>query len=227
VIKLLCRFYDPTRGSIRWDGVDLREMNPAELRSRIGAIFQDYMEYDLSAAENVGVGDRDALDDRSRITVAAQRADAHDIITTLPYGYETLLSRIFLDSANAADPRNGVLLSGGQWQRIALARAFMRDQRDLMILDEPSAGLDAQAEHEIHERLRTHRAGGTSLLVSHRLAAVRDADTIVVLADGRVGEQGTHDQLMAAHGRYAHLFGLQARGYESVVSVMSPGPTAG
>lgn len=220
LIKLLCRFYDPTRGVIRWDGTDLREMDPTCLRERIGAVFQDYMEYDLSAAENVGVGDRHALDDRARIVAAAQRAGADSVITQLPHGYHTLLSRIFADAADAADPETGVLLSGGQWQRIALARAFMRDGRDLMILDEPSSGLDAQAESEIHERLRQHRADATSVLVSHRLAAVREADTIVVLTEGRVSEAGTHAGLLAANGDYARLFRLQARGYEST------GPTA-
>lgn len=215
LIKLLCRFYDPTRGAVRWDGTDLRAMDPARLRERIGAVFQDYMEYDLSAAENIGVGDVPAIDDRSRVVVVADRADAHDFLTRLPHGYDTLLSRIFLDGADAADPEAGVLLSGGQWQRVALARAFMRDGRDLLILDEPSSGLDAEAEHEIHQRLRRHRAGATSLLVSHRLAAVREADDIVVLAAGRVVERGTHDELVAADGAYARLFRLQAKGYES------------
>ncbi|SNT65478.1 ATP-binding cassette, subfamily B [Asanoa hainanensis] len=213
LIKLLCRFYDPTRGAIRWDGTDLREMDPVAFRSRIGALFQDFMEYDLAVAENIGVGDVEALADRARITAAAERADAHDLVGRLPSGYDTLLSRIFMDDAGPDGGRTGTLLSGGQWQRIALARAFMRDRRDLMILDEPTSGLDPEAEYEIHRRLRQHRSGTTSVLVSHRLSAVRDADTIVVLCDGRVSERGTHNQLMDNRGPYARLYRLQADGY--------------
>ncbi|WP_412543587.1 ABC transporter ATP-binding protein [Longispora sp. K20-0274] len=216
LVKLLCRFYDPTRGAVLWDGVDLRELSVAALRTRIGAVFQDYMEYDLSVAENIGVGDVTALDDRPRITAAADRAGVHATVAALPRGYDTMLSRMFVDAADREDPETGVLLSGGQWQRVALARAFLRDQRDLMILDEPSSGLDAQAEHEVHRSLREHRAGGTSVLISHRLGTVRDADAIVVLADGRVVEHGTHDELMAADAGYAGLFRTQAAGYQDV-----------
>jgi ATP-binding cassette subfamily B protein len=215
LIKLLCRFYDPVRGAIRWDGADLRDLDPAALRERIGAVFQDYMEYDLSAAENIGVGDRAAMADRARVVAAARGADVDGVVRALPRGYDTLLSRVFADELGP-EPVNGVLLSGGQWQRIAIARALMRDRRDLLILDEPSSGLDAEAEHEIHRRLRDHRDGATSLLVSHRLAAVREADEIVVLADGVVAERGTHQALVAAGGGYARLFALQARGYEPV-----------
>ncbi|WP_455753255.1 ATP-binding cassette domain-containing protein [Streptomyces coeruleorubidus] len=126
-----------------------------------------------------------------------------------------MLTRLFFSQSDKDDPQTGVVLSGGQWQRIALARAFLRDGRDLMILDEPSAGLDAEAEHEIHASLRRHREGRTSLLISHRLSAVRDADFIVVLADGRIAERGDHTHLMAADGEYARLFRLQASGYEA------------
>jgi ATP-binding cassette, subfamily B, bacterial len=213
LVKLLCRFYDPERGEIRWDGVDLRELSVASLRERVGAVFQDYMTYDLSAAENIGLGDVTALEDDDRIRAAAARAGVHDTIEALPRGYRTMLSRMYVDSADAADAETGVLLSGGQWQRLALARAFLRDRRDLLILDEPSSGLDAVAEHEIHRRLRAHRAGATSVLISHRLGAVRDADRIVVLDGGRVTEQGTHADLLAAGGEYARLFQLQAQGY--------------
>ncbi|MEO6088281.1 MAG: ABC transporter ATP-binding protein [Umezawaea sp.] len=218
MVKLLCRFYDPVRGAILWDGVDLREVPVEELRARIGAVFQDYMCYDLSAAENVGLGDVSYLDDRDRVVAAARRAGAHDIVAALPKGYDTLLSRMFFDEEDRDDPETGVLLSGGQWQRIALARAFLRDHRDLMILDEPSSGLDAEAEHEVHSSLRRHRDGATSVLISHRLGAVRDANLIAVLADGKVTELGTHDELIARSGKYARLFRLQASGYDEVVS---------
>ncbi|MBO3744377.1 ABC transporter ATP-binding protein [Actinoplanes flavus] len=213
LVKLLCRFYDPTRGSIRWDGVDIRDVDVAELRRRIGAVFQDYMCYDMSAAENIGVGDLSALDDPPRLRAAARLAGIDERISALPHGYRTLLSRDFADEPDGDGSAAGVLLSGGQWQRLALARAFLRDRRDLLILDEPSAGLDAAAEHEIHRALRRHRQGRTSVLISHRLNTVRGADHIVVLADGVIAEQGRHDELMAAGGRYATLFSLQADGY--------------
>ncbi|MFD6181489.1 ABC transporter ATP-binding protein [Streptomyces goshikiensis] len=222
LVKLLCRFYDPTRGRILWDGTDIRHADPAQLRQRIGAVFQDYMQYDMSAAENIGLGDLSAFGDQARIRAAARAAGVHEVLTGLPRGYDTPLTRAFFVEADPADPATGVELSGGQWQRLALARAFLRDRRDLMILDEPSAGLDAEAEHEIHRSLREHREGRTSLLISHRLGAVRDADLIVVLADGRVAELGGHAALMAADGSYARLFALQASGYQTV-----PAPSGG
>jgi ATP-binding cassette subfamily B protein len=213
LVKLLCRLYDPTRGRITWDGVDLRELDLATLRERIGAVFQDYVQYELSARENIGLGDLAAFDDRARIVAAARRAGIHDTLVALPAGYDTLLTRMFFDNADKDDPETGVLLSGGQGQRLALARAFLRDRRDLLILDKPSAGLDAAAEAEIHARHREHRAGQTSVLISHRLNTVRDADTIIVLGDGQVVEQGDHASLLAGNGEYAQLFRLQARGY--------------
>ncbi|GAA3647335.1 ABC transporter ATP-binding protein [Lentzea roselyniae] len=218
IVKLLCRFYDPCRGAILWDGVDLRSFSPEDLRAHIGAVFQDYMRYDLSAAENIGVGDVCSMDDRGRIVAAARRAGAHDAVTALPRGYDTLLSRMFFDEADREDPETGVLLSGGQWQRLALARAFLRDRRDLMILDEPSSGLDAQAEHEVHSSLRRHREGATSVLISHRLGTIRDAGVIAVLTGGQISELGTHDELLALGGDYARLFRLQASGYDEVVT---------
>jgi ATP-binding cassette, subfamily B, bacterial len=216
LIKLLCRFYDPTEGAIRWDGIDLRDLDVDSVRNRIGAVFQDYMSYELSAAENIGVGDLRFLHDEARIADGAARAGIHETLAALPRGYDTLLSKMFFDDADRRDPQTGVLLSGGQWQRVALARAFLRGRRDLMILDEPSAGLDAEAEFDMHQRLRRHGAGGATVLISHRLSAVRAADRIVVLADGHIVEDGTHSELMASTSRYARLFRLQASGYEQV-----------
>ncbi|WP_086821703.1 ABC transporter ATP-binding protein [Allokutzneria sp. NRRL B-24872] len=216
LVKLLCRFYDPTRGSVSWDGVDLRDMAVEQLRARIGAVFQDFMSYELSAAENIALGDVDGADElrlgtamKDRVHDAAQRAGVHDMLSGLPRGYDTMLSRLFQDE----DDDTGVLLSGGQWQRVALARAFLRDQRDLLILDEPASGLDADAEAQIHTRLAAHRAGRASVLISHRLGSVRDADQIAVLVDGRIEDLGTHRELLHRDATYARLFRIQANGY--------------
>ncbi|MEV6826036.1 ABC transporter ATP-binding protein [Amycolatopsis sp. NPDC051102] len=214
LVKLLCRFYDPVAGSITWDGVDLRELRVDDLRKRIGAVFQDYMTYDLTARENIGVGDLTALGDDERLHRAARQAQAHDLLAALPRGYDTPLTRTYFEDEDRAAADVGVLLSGGQWQRIALARAFLRDRCDLLLLDEPSSGLDAEAEHELHTRLRAHREGRTSVVIAHRLSAVRDADRIAVLDDGEVVEEGAHADLMAVSGgRYGRLFRLQSRGY--------------
>ncbi|MGY0235719.1 ABC transporter ATP-binding protein [Longispora urticae] len=215
VVKLLCRLYDPTRGAVLWDGVDIRDVDPGVLRSRISAVFQDYVNYEMTAAENIAVGDLTALGDPARIEAAADRAGVHETLANLPDGYGTMLSRRYHNDPAAAAPQAGVNPSGGQRQRIAIARAFLREHRDLVILDEPSAGLDAEAEHEIHTRLRSRRTGLTSLLISHRLGAVRDAGLIVVLSEGRIVERGGHDALVAAGGVYARLFGLQAAGYQN------------
>ncbi|MEV4299750.1 ABC transporter ATP-binding protein [Microbispora rosea] len=209
LIKLLCRMYEPQRGRILWDGVDLGAMAPEDLRSRITAVFQDFMTYDLTARENVGVGRLESLGDLDAIRRAARPAGVDDALAALPYGYDTLLSRIFV----GLDDDDRAQLSGGQWQRVAVARAFLREEADLMILDEPSAGLDPEAEHALHERLMSLTVGRTSLLISHRLGALRDADEIVVLDGGRIAERGPHAALLEHGGVYARLFALQSAAY--------------
>ena len=216
LVKLLCRFYDPDRGSIRWDGTDLRDLDLDALRDRISAVFQDYMTYELSAAENIAVGDLRLAERPGALVAAAEQAGIDATLAALPWGYQTLLTRNYFDLSDEGDPRTGVLLSGGQWQRVALARAFLRGGRELMILDEPSSGLDPEAERRIHVTLAATRTGRASVLISHRLNAVRDADHILVLSGGVLREQGSHDTLMARQGLYARLFTTQARGYAGV-----------
>jgi len=209
LVKLLCRFYDPQRGTITWGGVDLRELDVSALRARVGVVFQEFMTYDLTAAENIGIGQVRDLDDRARIVAAARAARVADTVAALPNGYDTVLSRTHAD-----EDRMGVTLSGGQWQRVALARCLMRTDAELMVLDEPTSGLDAEGEHRVHDTLRRHAEGRTRLLISHRMAALRGADVIVTLVDGRIAEHGSHDELMDAGGEYARLFRLQADGYQ-------------
>ncbi len=203
LFKLLCRLYDPTDGRIRLDGVDLREYDPDELRRRISAMFQDYVTYQGTASENIGLGDLTHLVDRERIEESAKRAGADDRIERLPSGYDTPLGRWF---------DQGVSLSGGEWQKIALARAFLREA-PLLILDEPTSALDAQAEHDLFSRLRELSEGRTTLYISHRFSTVRQAERILLLEHGKVAEYGTHDELMTAKGGYAELFTLQAAAY--------------
>jgi ATP-binding cassette subfamily B protein len=211
--KLLCRLYDPDQGRILWDGRDVCELDLGSLRDHISVVFQDFMSYELSAADNIAVGDLRQAGDRQALTAAATRAGVHDALASLPAGYDTMLTRMYFDLADRDDPRTGVLLSGGQWQRLGLARALLRADRDLLILDEPSSGLDAEAEYEIHQSMREDRRRHATVLISHRLNTVRDADHIVVLAEGMISEQGSHDALMAEGGVYARLFSLQASGY--------------
>ncbi|WP_431918558.1 ABC transporter ATP-binding protein [Amycolatopsis tucumanensis] len=203
LIKLLCRLYDPTGGRILLDGVDLREFDPDELRSRISAMFQDYVTYQGTAAENIGLGQLDALDDRPRIEDAAERAGVASRISRLPRGFDSPLGRWF---------DQGVSLSGGEWQKIALARAFMRDA-PVLILDEPTSALDAAAEHDLFARLRALSEGRTTLYISHRFSTVRQAEKILLLDRGRLAEEGTHEELMSQGGDYASLFTLQAAAY--------------
>ncbi len=203
LFKLLCRLYDPTDGRILLDGVDIREYDPVELRQRISAMFQDYVTYQGTAAENIGLGDLTHLVDRERIEESAKRAGADERIERLPSGYDSPLGRWF---------DQGVSLSGGEWQKIALARAFLREA-PILILDEPTSALDAQAEHDLFSRLRELSEGRTTLYISHRFSTVRQAERILLLEHGKVAEYGTHDELMAAKAGYADLFSLQAAAY--------------
>ncbi len=203
LVKLLARLYEPDEGRILLDGRDLRDYDLDDLRANIGVIFQDFVRYHLSAGENIGVGNIDDLGNRARIEWAAQRAMADGLIESLPLGYDQMIGRRF---------KTGVDLSGGQWQKIAIARAYMRDAQ-VMILDEPTAALDARSEFEVFQRFKDLSDDRTAVLISHRFSSVRMADRILVLAGGRVEASGTHDQLMAQGGRYAELFELQAAGY--------------
>ncbi|KAF1687939.1 ABC transporter ATP-binding protein [Pseudoxanthomonas broegbernensis] len=203
LVKLLARLYDPDEGRILLDGRDLRDYDLDDLRANTGVIFQDFVRYHLSAGENIGVGRVEAMDDDARVHGAARRAMADEVIDALPQGYEQLIGRRF---------KTGVDLSGGQWQKIAIARAYMRDAQ-VMILDEPTAALDARSEFEVFQRFKELSHRRTAVLISHRFSSVRMADRILVLAGGRVEASGTHTELMAQGGRYAELFELQAAGY--------------
>jgi ATP-binding cassette subfamily B protein len=203
LVKLLARLYDPTEGRILLDGIDLREYEVDDLRREIGVIFQDYMRYDMLVRENIGFGKIDALDEQARIESAARKSLARSVIDRLPNQYEQMVGRRF---------EGGMDLSGGEWQKFALARAYMRDAQ-LLILDEPTATLDARAEYEVFLRFADLTQGRMAVLISHRFSTVRMADRILVLADGSIREQGTHAQLVALGGRYAELFELQAAGY--------------
>lgn len=203
-IKLLTRLYEPTEGRILLDGKDLRAWDLSALRRRIGVVFQDYNQYQLNVRDNVGLGSVEHRDDGPRIQRAVERGGAEGVVAGLSAGLDTQLGRWFKD---------GVELSGGQWQKIALSRAFMREEADILVLDEPTAALDAEAEHAVFARFKSLAAGRTSILISHRFPTVRMADKIVVLEGGRILEQGSHAELVAEGGRYAQLFSLQAQGY--------------
>jgi ATP-binding cassette subfamily B protein len=203
LVKLLARLYDPTAGQILLDGRDLREYAVDDLRREIGVIFQDYMRYDMLAKENIGFGRIEQVDDSARIAESARKSLADTVIDSLSRGYEQMLGRRFDD---------GVDLSTGQWQKIALARAYMRDAQ-VLILDEPTASLDARAEYEVFQRFAELTRGKIAILISHRFSTVRMADRILVLEHGRILEEGSHGRLVALGGRYAELFELQAAGY--------------
>ena len=203
VVKLLARLYDPDEGRILLDGHDLREYDLSAIRANIGVIFQDFVRYHFTAADNIAVGRIEARDDRARIVTAAERSLADEVIRKLPLGYDQIIGKRF---------RTGIELSGGEWQKIAIARAYMRDAQ-LLILDEPTAALDARAEFEVFKRFKELSRGKTVILISHRFSSVRMADRIVVLMDGAVEAMGTHAELLEQKGRYAELFELQAAGY--------------
>jgi ATP-binding cassette, subfamily B, bacterial len=204
LIKLLTRLYHPTSGRILLDGQDLREWDELALRDRIGVIFQDFTRYQLILGENIGAGDVQHFADEARWRDASEKGMAAPIVADLPQGYQTPLGKWFND---------GRELSGGQWQKIALARAFMRSRADILVLDEPTAAMDAGAEATIFEHFRTLTKGRIAILISHRFSTVRMADQIIVIQDGRIIERGSHDELMQLNGHYAHLFSLQAKGY--------------
>ena len=203
LVKLLTRLYDPDEGRILLDGRDLRDYGLDELRGSMGVIFQDFVRYNLPAGDNIAVGRIEARGDPERIARAAGRSQADEVIARLPRGYDQMIGKRF---------KNGVELSGGEWQKIAIARAYMREA-EVLILDEPTAALDARAEFEVFQRFKELSKGKTAVLISHRFSSVRMADRILVLADGRVEAQGTHEELVAQQGRYAELFELQAAGY--------------
>ena len=203
LVKLLARLYDPDEGRILLDGHDIRDYDLDALRGSMGVIFQDFVRYYMTAADNIAVGRIEARADRRRIEAAARRGLADDVIRRLPRQYEQMIGRRF---------RSGMELSGGEWQKIAIARAYMRDA-PLLILDEPTAALDARSEFEVFQRFKELSAGRTAVLISHRFSSVRMADRILVMAGGEIEASGTHEALLEQRGRYAELFELQAAGY--------------
>jgi len=203
LIKLLCRLYDPTDGMITIDGIDLRQFQTPALRREISVIFQDYVQYHLTARENIWFGNTALPPDHEGVIAAARHSGADDVITALPHGYETILGKSFED---------GEELSIGEWQKVALARAFLRDAQ-IIVLDEPTSSMDAKAEYAVFQNFRRLGAGRTAILISHRFSTVRMADRIYVVEAGRIVENGSHNELIRAGGKYAHLFEMQAQYY--------------
>jgi ATP-binding cassette subfamily B protein len=203
LVKLMCRLYDPTAGTITIDGTDLRQFETAALRREFSVLFQDYAQYHLTARENIWFGNTVLPPDHERIIAAARNSGADDVISALPHGYETVLGKAFED---------GEELSIGEWQKVALARAFLRDAQ-IIVLDEPTSSLDAKAEYAVFQNFRKLASGRTAILISHRFSTVRMADRIYVLKEGRIIEGGTHEELLHCGGTYAHLFETQAQYY--------------
>ena len=203
IVKLLTRLYDPIEGQVLLDGVDLREYNLEDLYREIGVIFQDFMRYEMTARENIAVGRIERLDDLPLLSQSAQKSMADEVVGRLTHGYEQMLGRRF---------DGGVDLSGGEWQKVALARAYLRDAQ-ILILDEPTAALDARSEYEVFQRFAELTAGKMALFISHRFSTVRMADRIVVLENGRIAEDGNHEKLTRLGGRYAEMFEMQAASY--------------
>jgi ATP-binding cassette subfamily B protein len=203
IVKLITRLYDPLEGQVLLDGVDLREYRLEDLYREIGVIFQDFMRYEMTARENIAVGRIEEIDDLKLMETAASKSLADAVIAKLPGGYDQMLGRRF---------ETGVDLSGGEWQKVALARAYLRDAQ-LLILDEPTAALDARSEFEVFQRFAELTAGKMALFISHRFSTVRMADRIVVLENGRIAEEGSHDELASLGGRYKEMFELQAASY--------------
>jgi ATP-binding cassette subfamily B protein len=205
LIKLLTRLYTPTEGNIYLEGLELRDWDIETLRQKIGVIFQDFARYQLIVGENIGIGDVDNIEERDQVVDAAKKGMADVFVKDLPFGYDTQLGTWFKD---------GKELSGGQWQKIALSRAFMRNQADVLILDEPTAAIDAKAEAEIFAHFKDITANKISIIISHRFSTVRMADHIIVLEKSEIMEEGSHEELLKADGQYATLFNLQAQGYK-------------
>ncbi|MEM7511745.1 MAG: ATP-binding cassette domain-containing protein, partial [Bacteroidota bacterium] len=204
LVKLIARLYDPSEGRILLDGQDLKNYSLEELRKATSVIFQDYVRFQMTAAENIAVGNIWKKEERPIIEYAAEKSLANQVITRLDKGFDQLLGRRF---------EGGVDLSGGEWQKVALGRAYMRDAQ-LLILDEPTAALDARAEYEVFQRFSDLTKGKTAVLISHRFSTVRMADRILVLEKGHKLELGSHEELLALDGTYAELFNLQAQGYQ-------------
>jgi ATP-binding cassette subfamily B protein len=204
LVKLLARLYDPTEGRILLDGVDLQEYDLVELRKHIGIIFQDFLRYQMTFAQNIAAGNIDQKGNEEQIKASARQSLADELAQKLPGGYDQMLGRRFAE---------GVELSGGEWQKVAIARAYMRDAQ-VIILDEPTSALDARAEFQVFERFTDLTKGKMAVLISHRFSTVRMADRIIVLDKGEIAETGSHEELIARGGRYAELFNLQAMGYQ-------------
>ncbi|MBL9039592.1 MAG: ATP-binding cassette domain-containing protein, partial [Archangium sp.] len=203
LIKLLLRLYEPTEGAVLYGGIDVRDLDVKELRSRFGAVFQDFVRYQFTAGENIGLGEPTQLESKDAITAAAEAGGAAELIDSLPEKYDTMLGGWF---EKAHD------LSGGQWQKLAVARAFMRDA-EVLVLDEPTAAIDAEGEVALFERFKSLAKDRSAVIISHRFSTVRMANRIAVLEGGQLTELGSHEALLEKQGRYAKLFALQAQGY--------------